>query len=255
VRTAASVARERQLTVDAAGVAFYAFNFLVALSVLVYTALAVVGTGSALVVTGEALTGVEPATLRRLFEEVGGSAAGRTRAVGLALAISAWSSFRLFGAVESVFAAVYRTRQDRPLLRRLLDSLLVLVAVTLTVVVMATLASLFLFRTGTRLWVVAGPLAVWVALVVLFFPVYYQFSGHDVSLPEVLPGAAFAAAGWTLSALGLRVYVGISESVDLYGVVGAVFLVLTWLYVVSLSLLFGVVLNAALAGRFNGPVE
>jgi membrane protein len=251
VRTAAAFARERQLTVDAAGVAFYAFNFLVALAVLVYTALSLVGTGNFLVVTAEALTGVETAALRRLFEEVGGDATGRRRAVALALAISLWSSFRLFGAVESVFAEVYRTRQDRSLARRLLDSLLVLLAVTLTVTVMAAAASLFLFRTGIRAWVVAGPLVVWVALVVLFFPVYYQFSGHDASLGEVLPGAAVAAAGWTLSALALRVYVGVSESVDLYGVVGAVFLVLTWLYVVALSLLVGVVLNATLAGRLD----
>ena len=248
---AAVFARERRLTVDAAGVAFYAFNFLVALAVLVYATFTLVGPGNFLVVTAERLTGVESAALNRFFERAGGNAAGRRRAVVLALLVSAWSSFRLLGAVESVFAEVYATRQERSLLRRVLDNLLVLVAVTLTVVAMAGLASLFLLRTGTRLWIVAGPLLVWVALVVLFFPVYYQFSGHDASLREVLPGAAVAAAGWTLSALALRVYVGVSQSVDLYGVVGAVFLVLTWLYVVALSLLVGVVLNATLAGRLD----
>lgn len=251
VWSAIAFSRERQLTVVAAGVAFYAFNFLVALAVLVYATLTLVGPGNFLVVTAERLTGVESAALNRFFEQVGGKAAGRRRAVVLAVAISVWSSFRLLSAVESVFAEVYKGRQNRSPARRLLDSVLVFVAVTLAVVVMAAVASLFLLGTTTRLWILAGPLVVWVALVVLFFPVYYQFSGHETSLGEVLPGAAVAAAGWTLSALALRVYVGVSESVDLYGVVGAVFLVLTWLYVVALSLLVGVVLNATLAGRLD----
>jgi membrane protein len=47
------------------------------------------------------------------------------------------------------------------------------------------------------------------------------------------------------------VYAGVSRSVDLYGVVGGLLLLLTWLYVGGLALLLGVVVNAVLAGRVD----
>lgn len=255
VAAVVAVARERQLTVDAAGLGFYAFNLSVALVVLVYTVLTLFGGVPALSWALEALTGVGSFELQRLVEEFGGDAAGRRRAAGLASGIAAWSSLRLFRAIESVFADVYGTRSERSLVRQLFDSVLVLVVVTLTVAALAVLGSAFLFRTGGRAWAVAGPLALWLSLVVLFLPVYYGFSGAGVSATEVLPGAVLAAGGWTVATIGLRVYVGVSESVDLFGIVGAVLLVLTWLYVAGLSLLVGVVLNAVLAGRIEADRE
>lgn len=250
VATVVAIAREKQITIDAAGLAFYAANTFVALVVLTYATFTAVGTANALAGLLEALTGLGAAEFQRLFEQVGDATAGRTRAVALAVAISAWSSFRLFGAVEQVFAAVYGTRRERGLLRRTVDSVLVLVTVTLVVAGMAVGASLFLFRTSTQAWVLLGPVALWFSLVVLFTPIYYVLSG-DVSVREVLPGATFAATGWAVSAVALRLYVTVSSSVHLYGVVGAVLLVLSWLYVVGLSVLVGVVLNAHLAGRID----
>jgi membrane protein len=104
-------------------------------------------------------------------------------------------------------------------------------------------------------WRVLGPFVLWAALIALFGPVYYLLSGNDVSVHEIAPGTVFAAAAWTVSAVGLRLYVTRSKSVDLYGVVGAVLLVLTWLYVVGLAVLVGVVLNAYLADRIEADSE
>lgn len=251
IASTVAVAREKQITVNAASIAFYGFNSLLALAVLIYSAFALSGTGNALAITLEALTGVGAVEFQRVFEQVGGDAGGRRRAVVLASAISVWSSLRLFRAVESVFVEVYEVRKERSFLSHLVDSVLVLVAVAVTVVAMIVVGSLFLFRGTGVLWTVLGPFVLWVALVVLFLPMYYTFPGDDVPAREALPGAAFAAAGWTVSAAGLRVYLRVSESVDIYGVVGAVLLVLSWLYLVCLSLLLGVVLNALLADRIE----
>jgi membrane protein len=249
-----AVAREQQITVDAASLAFYAFNSFVALVVLAYASFTAFGTGTILAVILETLTGVGAVEFQRAFERVGRNTAGRRRAVVLALAISAWSSLRLFRAIESVFANVYGARKERSLFRHLVDSVLVLVAVTATIVVMAIAGSFFLFRIGT-LWTTFGSVVLWLGLVLLFFPIYYTFSGPDATAREVLPGAVFAAAGWIVSAIGLRIYVQLSGSVDLYGVVGAVLLVLTWLYVVALSLVAGVVVNAVLADRIEADSD
>jgi membrane protein len=251
VATVVAVAREKQLTVDAAALAFYAFNVFVTLAVLIYTSFSVLETGPILSSALETLTGVGAADFQRIFERVGGRAAGRTRALALAVTISIWSSIRLFRAVESVFAEVYGIRKSRHAFRRIVDTVVVFLVVAVTVVVVAVTGSLFLFRTTGRLWAFLGPFALWSSMVVLFLPLYYSFSGTESSVREVLPGVFVAATGWTVSLIGLRTYVTTAETVDLYGVVGGLLLVLTWLYVVGLSLLLGVVLNAVLAGRIE----
>lgn len=80
---------------------------------------------------------------------------------------------------------------------------------------------------------------------------YYRFPGERVAVREALLGAAFSAVVWMLSSLLFRAYAATSDSVGLYGVAGAVLLVLTWLYLGGLTLLFGAVLNAILAGRVD----
>lgn len=246
-----AVAREKRITVDAASLAFYAFNCLVALAVLIYSVFSLTGTGSTLATTLETLTGVGAAEFQQFFDRLGTNTASRRRTIGLGVVITVWSSLQLFREMESVFAEVYEIREDRSVRRHLVHSVLVLATVTVTVVVMVSIGSLFLFRATGWQGVVLGPFALWLSLVVLFFPMYYTFSGNDTSVREVLPGAAFAAAGWAVSAVGLRIYADVAESVDVYGSVGAVLLVLSWLYVVGLSMVLGVVLNALLAGRIE----
>lgn len=255
VAAVVAIVREKGITVDAASLAFYAANVLVALAILTYATFAVVGTGNVLARALEVLTGVGAVEFQRVFERLGGTTAGRRRAVALAAVIAAWSSLRLFGAVERVFTDVYGIRKERSLLRRIRDSVIVLVAVTLIVSGMAAAGSLFLFRTTGGAGRVLGPVVLWLSLVVLFAPVYSVLSGSNVSVRETVPGATFAATGWIVSAAGLRTYVGLSRSVDLYGVVGAVLLVLTWLYVVGLSVLVGAVANAYLADRIDADRE
>lgn len=199
----------------------------------------------------ETLTGVGAVDFQQFFDRLGSNDAGRRRAIVLGVVITVWSSLQLFRKMESVFAEVYEIRRDRSVLRHLLNSVLVLVVAALTVVVIVSIVSLFLFRATGRLWLLLGPLVLWLSLVVLFLPMYYTFSGRDTSVREVLPGAVFAAAGWAVSAVDFRIYLGLSESVDVYGVVGAVLIVLSWLYVVGLSILIGIVLNALLAGRIE----
>lgn len=244
-----AVSREKHVTAAAASIAYYAFNSLVPLLLVLFAALTAYGPVQAVLPAVELLTGVSVVEFRAIVERLGARTSGRLQAVSLAVAILAWSSLRLFRGVDSVFSQVYGTRKERTTLRRFLDSTLVLLTVSLGVAVMAVVGVALSFRVRGFLWSVAGPLLVWLSLWLLFVPMYYLFPGEAVSVRESLPGAALAAGGWTVSLLVVRVYLGVSRSVQLYGVAGAVLLVLSWLYVGSTTLLLGVVLNAVLAGR------
>jgi len=95
----------------------------------------------------------------------------------------------------------------------------------------------------------AGPLFLFLTLLAAFLPMYIVFPDTGVDIYEALPGAAFAALGWTILTRGFTFYAGVAGTYAIYGALGAVFLVLTWLYVGALLILAGGALNLVLANR------
>ena len=243
-----AVGREEQLGASAASLAFYAFNALLPLLLLVAAVLATVGTPEFLPAVLERAAGVDPRRVRSLLRRHGSEAPGRGRAVTLALLITAWSGLQTFRAVDGQFAALYGERKERSLVQQLRDSALVLATVSVGLGGLGGGGVALAVVVSDGHWLVLGPVLLFVGLVALFVPMYFLLA-VDSTLRQVLPGAAFAAGVWTASVLGFRLYFVTAESVELYGVAGALLLVLAWLYVAALALLLGVVLNALLAGR------
>jgi hypothetical protein len=94
-----------------------------------------------------------------------------------------------------------------------------------------------------------GTLALLLGLTVTFLPLYYFLPNAEIAVREALPGAAFAAVGWTALQTGFRLYTEIATGYEAYGVLAGALLLLTFLYFGGLIVLTGVVLNAVLAGR------
>ncbi|WP_049927627.1 YihY/virulence factor BrkB family protein [Halopiger goleimassiliensis] len=255
VRDVAAVARERQISVKAAGLAYHAFNTLVPLVVLALVAATLVDALEPVLHGLEGAAGVDGVVTDGGLE--GATGVDRTRAAVLAVAILLWSAVRLFQAVNSAFTDVYGARKEQSSLAAATTVTLVtaleVAFVTGTVAVAVALVSVV----GVSLSVFVGGLAARVAstvallglLIAVFAPMYYLFPQADVSAREILPGTVFAALSWTALAVGFRIYVNTSESVALFGVAGAVLIVLTWVYLGGLCLLLGAVVNAVLANR------
>lgn len=250
-----AVAREKQLTTVAAGLAYYAFNSLIPLFLLLVIGVAVAGElGAASRVVGT-VSGIDAGTVDPVLRDVVGNTTGRRRAAVLAVGILLWSSVRMFQAVNNAFGAVYETRKPQSSVRAVFDTLLILGTVAVALVLLAVVGVAVSFAAEGPLWGVATLLLLFVSLFGVFLPMYYRFPGVSMTLREAVPGALFAAFAWSLSSLGFRLYVVTSESVQLYGLVGAVLLLLTWIYLGGLALLLGVVLNAVLAGRIDVNYE
>jgi hypothetical protein len=81
---------------------------------------------------------------------------------------------------------------------------------------------------------------------VLFLPLYSVFPDPRVGPVEALPGAVTAALGWTLLGAGFSVYVDLAVGVVLYGVLGGIFLLVTFLYFGALIVVAGAVINVTL---------
>lgn len=240
-----SIVRDRQLSVAAAGVAYYAFNALLPTLVLAVVAISASGNVGTAVEQIASIANVSQENLR-VVEQTIQEGAGVAKLAVVAGALAAWNALQLGRAIADVFEAVYgqitrsRLERARDLVVVFLTWLGALVVLLAAGVMLATVESTFLVR---NLW----PLGLFVGLVVVFLPMYLVFPA-GVSLLEALPGTAFAAAVWTLSVLVFHAYAASATSVQLFGILGVVLLVLTWLYVGSLVLVAGVAANAVLAG-------
>lgn len=250
-----AVAREKQLALASAGLAYHAFNSLVPLAILAVAGLSLVGGAGSAIDWVVSLAGLESAGDASTIEELVGRAEGRTRAAAIAGVVLVWSAARMFQAVNSAFGEVYGVRKRNEWYERTLETVLALATVAAAFLLLGLVGVALSFRFDrTALLTLTVPV-LFAALFASFLPIYYLFPASTVSIREIVPGTAFAAVAWTVSGLGFRVYAQASESVELYGVAGAILLVLTWLYLGALAILLGAVLNALLAGHVEPEDE
>lgn len=245
------IARQNGISLTAAGVAFYVFNSLVPLLVFAVVGLSAVGWLGLMADILGLLTAVEADRIVSIIERVIGDGAGRLRAATLAFVVLAWSALTMTQSINVAFGEVYNARKRRSWAVTAANSAVAFVIILLVIpLFLASVVTLTALTDATVVRVVSVPL-VCLALFVAFVPMYVRFPGEAVSIREALPGAGVAAVAWTFGAVGFRLYLDVSGSVQLYGVAGAVMLLLTWLYLGGLALLLGAILNAVLGGRVN----
>jgi hypothetical protein len=87
-----------------------------------------------------------------------------------------------------------------------------------------------------------------VGLTVAFLPIYRFFPDANLSWADAVPGAVFAAFGWGVLQFLFQFYVAVSSQGG-SSAIGAILLLLTWLYLGGLILLLGGVVNAVLLGK------
>ena len=237
------VVRRSEVTLLAAAIAYYA---LVSLFPLLLLSLVVAST-----LGGQAFADTIVASLGNVLSPSGETlvrdaltnARGRGGATVVGIALLLWGGLKLFRGLDVAFSMVYGEHEAEPLLEQLRNAIAALaavgVAIGLTLAVGIVAGALgFSF----------GVLGLPVVLTAAFLPLFYIFPDTDLTIGEALPGAVFAAVGWTVLSAGFQIYAATADSAALYGVVGGVLLLVTWFYVGGIVLLLGVILNGVLAG-------
>jgi membrane protein len=187
---------------------------------------------------------------------------GRAEAPGLlsfGILFTIWAASGAFAALINALNRAYDVQETRPfwkvrgiaILMTLGLSVLVLVGVLLLVLgpqIGTTIANLFgLEETFLLVWEIAR----WpVALIFMVFTValLYYFA-PDVEQPFrwITPGGLIGVLLWVLASVGFNFYVSNFGSYNkTYGSIGAVIVLLLYLYISSLTILFGATLNATL---------
>ncbi|AEN05747.1 ribonuclease BN [halophilic archaeon DL31] len=248
-RETVALARDRNLTSLAAGLAYYAFVSIIPILLLVVAFASFFGEGSVATYLIETLgDSLSPAGQQRVTELLTDTA-GRGSASVVGIITLVWSALKLFRGLDRAFEEIYSGGDDASLLERFRDASIVFLAVgaavTLVVGVAVALARLQL---DVPFLAPLGLVALVVVLVVAFLPVYSVLPPIDVPLRDALPGAALAAVGWVGLQIGFRIYTRYAGRYAAYGLIGSVLLFVTWLYFASIIVLLGAAVNAVRQG-------
>jgi membrane protein len=207
---------------------------------------------------GEAVLPHEVASLLSgTLKEIVQGAGGGVLSVGVVGIL--WAASRGVRSVIVALNVVNAVTRPRPWWRRQLAAVLLTVAFC-----MFTLTTLVLLTFGER---VGHAIAVWAGLGNVFtavwrvaqWPVAILFGviGMDLTyhlapatrprLVWLSPGAVCALAGWVVASLGMRLYVGNFANYNAaYGSIGAVIVLMVWLYLIAGMLLVGAEINAVI---------
>ena len=248
-RRVVDVAIDRQVTFLAAAIAYYAFVSLIpALLLLVAVATAVFGeaiAGELVAAAGGFLT---PAGEEAVADALS-SAGGRTGAGVLGVGVLLWSTLKVFRGLDTAFAELYGVKAPPDVVKQLTDAGSVVLGVGVGVGVMVGVGAFVAAADAVPVVEAVSILALPAFLAVVFLPMYYLLPQPRVGLREALPGAAIAAVGWTLLQTGFQVYAASAGQYQVYGVIGGILLLVTWLYLAAVVVVVGGVVNVVLAGR------
>jgi membrane protein len=251
-REVVEVMREQNITFMAGSIAHAAFLSLFPLLVLLLIIAAAVGNDlltERIVELSRAY--LSPAGEGLVFDALT-QASERAGASVIGVVSLLWGMLRIFRGIGTAFDELYESGESG-FLEGVIDGLVVFVAITL-----ATLGAGFgaaMLAVGDHpLLQALNPLILVVGLTVAFLPMYYVFPEPDVEVREALPGAVVAAVGWTLMEALFGIYVDLANTVSLYGTMGAVILLLVWLYGSAFMLLAGATVNIVLAGRHGDDI-
>lgn len=236
----------------AGGLAYFGFASLLPfalLVVLLITAAADQSLAEQILETAASVLGQEHARTVRatVFAEE-----ARLSSTLIGVVVFVWSSLRLLGSFDRAFAAIYEVRAERSLVESLRNAAIVMLTTLLAIVLIAVFGVLYGLQLGGLSWV--APAVLFVALAVLFMPMFYVFPATDVGVREILPGTVLAAGGWAIASLLLGLYARVAGGA-VYGAAGLVLLILSWLYLGALAVLVGATLNAVLAGHVDPDDE
>lgn len=178
--------------------------------------------------------------------------------ISLGALLAAWSGSNIFATFMDALDTAYDVKDDRRWWKKRLLALAVMAAwvLIITLVTAILLAGdtivgfardrLGMGSSALTTWsVIQFPLAI-VLLVAFLYLMYWLLPYVKQDKTQILAGSVVAAVLFVLATLLFRLYVQHFPPNKTYGTIGAVMVLLTWMYVISVVILVGGELNSEL---------
>ncbi len=171
-----------------------------------------------------------------------------------------WSGSSGFRAIIIGLNKAYDEKETRPYWKTLAISILFMIGLAAVIIVAVALVvfgqmignliteHLHLSSEFRVNWDIIRYLITLCGMVFVFAALYHFTPCRRLTWKEVMPGATFSTLGWLISSLGFAYYVNnFNNYSSVYGGIGAVIVLMLWLYITSIIILLGGEINALLA--------
>ncbi len=176
-----------------------------------------------------------------------------------------WSGSSGFRSIIKGLNKAYDEKETRPYWKTLIISIcfmiglaLLIIAAVALVVFGQTIGGIIVqkFNVSSKFilnWDIIRYVVTLCVMVFTFASLYHFTPCRRLTWKEVMPGATFSTLGWLISSLGFAYYVNnFNNYSSVYGGIGAVIVLMLWLYITSIIILIGGEINAQLAFEREG---
>lgn len=184
--------------------------------------------------------------------------------LGVSIMLSVWAASSAFRAVIKGINKAYNVRENRSFIKISIIAIISIVALAFIIIItlaMLVFGSLIgdLLKTYlpfdvliNKLWDILRYLVVVTSMIFIFAVIYRYAPATRISWREVFPGAIVTTIGWIAASIGFSFYINNFNNYSrLYGGLGAVFVLMTWLYITSIIFILGGEINSVIVIRKN----
>jgi membrane protein len=186
----------------------------------------------------------------------------------LSFILTIWISSTGFKAVIKGINRAYDETERRSAIK--LEIVAILSTLALTLIIFLTLALLVLgevigHNLGMYLgrpeefkaaWDVFRYIIILSTMVFVFAALYRYTPSRRMTWLEVIPGAIFATLGWVAASMVFSFYVNnFGSYTNIYGSIGVIIILLTWLFLTSVIIIMGGEVNATLSFDHEGKTK
>lgn len=178
------------------------------------------------------------------------------RLLGLSILLMIWTSSTGFKAVIKGVNKAYNFKENRSFIKISIISMLGILAIAM-IILLALVMLVFggviaeyirkmlpVYYVIVVVWNAFRYAFVFIVMIFIFAAIYRIAPAKKLTWNEVIPGAVFSTIGWILISLGFSFYINSFTNYSrFYGSLGAVFILMTWLFLVSMIFILGVEIN------------
>lgn len=189
-------------------------------------------------------------TIREIFDTQ------NTGLLWLSILLMMWTSSSAFRAVIKSVNKAYGFKEDRSFIKVSIISMLgifglaIIIILALGMLVFGNTIGEYiknyhsLYKLLVFLWNIFRYVFIVVVMIFIFVAIYKLAPAKKLTWKEVIPGAVFSTFGWVLVSFGFSFYIdNFNNYSRFYGSLGAVFILMTWLFIISIIFILGVEIN------------
>lgn len=179
-----------------------------------------------------------------------------TGLLGLSILLMIWTAASAFKAIIKSVNKAYDFKEDRSFIKISIISMLgilalaLIIILALTMLVFGNVIGNYIKSTNQFYniilisWNIFRYAFIFIIMIFIFASIYRLAPAKKIKWREVIPGSIFSTIGWIFVSFGFSFYIdNFNNYSRFYGSLGAVFILMTWLFLISMIIILGVEIN------------